>query len=263
MENLSTTQSQLLDIFNYIKPEFPKNCIFNISPSQIGNFFAYPKIWYEDNLTNNEPSFKGNTSSVLGSICHYIYRTYMEGYKPTREDINNALEAYNKQNQALELNVEAIKQDWPLVVTEVMNSYVVPNSQRGRIKVEEPVIAHIKNGIYVGGTYDRLEGDCIVDYKTVSVKPNEQSIPFNYKIQTLAYAYALRVNGYEVNRIRIVYGVRPTKTIPARCIVVTENIDFEAEKLINNTLQLIADTVITVKENPELIYLLFKSMDLK
>ena len=117
--------------------------------------------------------------------------------------------------------------------------------------------------IYIAGSFDRLEGDCVTDYKTVGTKPNDITIPFNYRIQLLAYAYALRQTGHEVNRIRIVYGVKPTKTIPARCIVVTEQIDYVAEKLIEDTLKLMGESVLTVLENPSLTHIIFKSMDLK
>ena len=104
----------------------------------------------------------------------------------------------------------------------------------------------------------------VVDYKNVVTKPADNApIPFDYKIQLLAYAYILRQLGYEINRIRIVYGIRPTKTLPARCVVVTESIDFIADKLISDTLQLIAESVLMVKENPSLAYLIFKSMDFK
>ena len=103
----------------------------------------------------------------------------------------------------------------------------------------------------------------VVDYKNVGKLPNQDVIPFNYKIQLLAYAYIYRKKGFEVNNIRLVYGVKPTKTIPARCIVVTETIDYVAEKLISDTLKLIGESVLAVLENPSLTYLIFKSMDLK
>ena len=37
-------------IFDYEKPVFPNDCIFNISPSQIDKFFSYPSVWYRENL---------------------------------------------------------------------------------------------------------------------------------------------------------------------------------------------------------------------
>ena len=116
---------------------------------------------------------------------------------------------------------------------------------------------------YKDHTYIKPLDGVVVDFKTVSTKPNESVIPFGYKIQLLSYAYALRQQGYEINRIRLVYGVKPTKTIPARCIVVTEEIDYLADKLIDDTLKLIGESVLTVKNNPQLAYLIFKSMDLK
>ena len=129
--------------------------------------------------------------------------------------------------------------------------------------MEKKVVAKVMDGIYVAGTCDRIEGDCVVDFKTVASKPNELAIPFGYKIQLLAYAFALRRLGYEINRIRLVYGVKPTKKLSARCYVVTEEIDYMAEKLVNDTLRLIGESVIAVRQHPELAYLIFKSMDLK
>ena len=108
-----------------------------------------------------------------------------------------------------------------------------------------------------------IEDDMIVDFKTVGKKPDENLIPWGYKIQLLAYAYAFRKQGYNINRIRLVYGVKPTKTIPARCITVTELITPEHEKMIQDTLQLITESVIICRNNPELVYLIFKSMELK
>lgn len=104
----------------------------------------------------------------------------------------------------------------------------------------------------------------VTDYKTVSTKPcNLDTIPFDYKIQLLAYAYALGRNKKFIDRIRVVYGVKPTKTLPARTFVVTEQISFEDTQLISDTLNLITDTILKVKQQPELTYLLFKSMSLK
>ena len=120
--------------------------------------------------------------------------------------------------------------------------------------------------MYLSGTCDRIERkqNLVVDFKTVGKKPNELVIPFNYKIQLLAYAYMLKkCNVMEPTRIRIVYGVKPQKTIPARCIVVEELITNEYWQLIENTLQLIVDTIKYIRRNPDSVYIIFKSMELK
>ena len=161
------------------------------------------------------------------------------------------------------VDVTQVKTDYPLVTAAVVNDYILA-SKANKVEAEKQIVGKVCNGIYVGGTCDRIEDDCVVDYKNVVTKPADNApIPFDYKIQLLAYAYILRQLGYEINRIRIVYGIRPTKTLPARCVVVTESIDFMADKLINDTLRLIAESVLAVKENPKLAYLIFKSMDFK
>lgn len=261
---MNSEMEKLPPIFRYTRPELPDDCIHNISPSQINNFFALPRVWYEDNMTDGEKAFQGNTATVTGTIAHHIYKSVTLGESITREEINKQLMEYVQLKPELDIDANQVMIDYPLVTGEVVNNYILPNDKKGGVlKVEEQIVAKVMPGIYVGGTYDRLEGDCIVDYKNVGTKPNENVIPFCYKIQLLAYAFALKQAGHEVNRIRLVYGVKPTKTIPARCIVVTETIDYVAEKQISDALKLIGESVLTVLENPSLTHLIFKSMDLK
>jgi len=103
----------------------------------------------------------------------------------------------------------------------------------------------------------------ITDYKNVSTKPKTDSIPFGYKIQMLAYAYADRERGINTDRIRLVYTVRPTKTLPVRVFVVNHMIQESDWILIENTLNLIAESVLAVRNDPSITHLVFKSMNLK
>ena len=264
LENIVDGVEEIPKLFRYTRPEVPKDCVFSISPSQIATFFDYPSIWYKEQVLGLRAVFLGNTATVTGTICHHIYKSVTEKATVTREDINKQLLVYNTMKPELALDVNQIMVDYPLVSSVVVNDYVIPHDTTGAIvKCEHNVVAKVSNGIYISGSTDRIEGDCIVDFKTVSQLPNRDKIPFSYKIQLLAYAYAARRMGFEINSIRIVYGVKPTKTIPARCVVVTEEIDFINNKLIDDTLQLIGETVLMAKENPSLVHLLFKSMDLK
>ena len=66
-------------------------------------------------------------------------------------------------------------------------------------------------------------GACIKkigDYKTTGKKPNIESIPWGYKTQLLSYAYSLRAEGITIDRIRLVWVVKSTKTLPVRLFVV-------------------------------------------
>lgn len=251
------------ELFDYQHAVVPEDCHTLISPSQLSKFFDYPKIWYLENLTGQKPEFQGNTSTVTGTICHHIYECVAQDKPVTREWINSQLTEYLAAVPNENVDPVQVMSTYPLVSAAVVNEYVIPHKDYSPILCEQQIVQKVDDGIYIAGTYDRLEGTVLCDFKTVSVKPNENTIPFHYKIQLLAYAYCLRKQGVEVDRIRIIYGVKPTKTLPARCIAVTEQIDEEAEKLIENTLQLVCDSIKKVKECPELAYLLFKSMDLK
>ena len=67
----------------------------------------------------------------------------------------------------------------------------------------------------------------------------------------------------EPTRIRIVYVVKPTKTIGIRVIPVTHVITKDDWLMIQQTLDLMAETMLLAESNPEYVHLLFKSMNLK
>ena len=84
-----------------------------------------------------------------------------------------------------------------------------------------------------------------------------------YKRQLMLYAYMFRHNGSLVDTVRIVYGVRPTKTLPARCFVVTEAITEQDWIDTQNYLKLVVETIKAVKEYPNLAHVIFKDYNLK
>ena len=252
-----------MSIFDYEHPERPKDCTYLISPSMISKFFDYPKSWYDEEYLGTEKSFHGNTSTVIGTICHHIYECVSLGKPVSRDEINNDLIQYMQEHPNPDVDITEVMDGYPKVAKEVVNTYLIPLGKLNNVKCEFPVVAKVDKGIYVGGTCDRLEGDIVCDYKTVNKMPNKIAIPFGYKIQLLSYAYGLKQQGVDVNYIRIIYGVKPTKTIDARCVVVTEQVDDTMWTLIDDTLKLIAETIHTVREHPEMAYLLFKSYEIK
>jgi hypothetical protein len=128
---------------------------------------------------------------------------------------------------------------------------------------EESLIVPIKEGIYMAGTCDNRTGNTVVDYKNVGQKPGD-TIPWGYYIQLMAYAYMYKKQqNLPIDKIRLVYTVRPTKTLPVRVFVVTQQIGERDFQVIEDVLTLISDTVLLSIENPALNYLLFKSMQLK
>jgi hypothetical protein len=169
-------------------------------------------------------------------------------------------EEINKLSKYPDVDINEVKSLYRPMCEAVVNEYLLKNMPD---KVEYPIYTEVKDGIYVGGSIDNVTGSMIVDWKHIGTKPNTMAIPFHYKIQLLAYAYAMNRNNHFIDRIRIVYCVKPTKTLPIRVITVTEEIGHKDWELINETLELMADTILLARKQPELVYLLFKSMKLK
>lgn len=120
----------------------------------------------------------------------------------------------------------------------------------------------ILNGYAKNCKKTQTQPGTIVDYKTSSTKPSD-IMPFGYKIQLLSYAWALRQSGTKINRIRLVYVTRPTKTLPERLFVINHMITDSDWKLVEDTLHLIAESVQAIKDYPHLKHLIFKSMSIK
>lgn len=243
-------------IFDHVKVPLPGDCTFKISPSAISKFFEYPVIWYKEQVLQ-EVQFKGNTASVLGSIIHGIAECYATDKPVSREMIEPYL---TKHKFNTDVNINEIRDLYPDMSAALINEYIRHNKPT---EVEQSLCCQIKDGIYLAGTFDNLTGTTIVDYKNVTMKPNTDKIPWNYYIQLMAYAWMLRQTGKTVDRIRLVYTVRPTKTLPIRVFVVTQVITETDYQSITDVLTLISETVLLIKSNPELTHLLFKSMALK
>lgn len=259
--------------FEYTDIQIPGST-FRISPSQIGKFFSAPSIWYKDQVLG-EKQFTGNTSTVLGTIVHALAESYAKGEPTSREEVEAFLMSQVKTRSVTDdpLDLDLIREMYPMLSSMLINDYIAQNKPT---QVEYQTYAEILPGIHVGGSVDnrtdtfsskgeRVSGT-IVDYKNVATAPtggNNGTIPFDYKIQLLAYAYCDRTQGILTDRLRLVYTVRPTKTLPARLFVVNHMITDDDWELIENTLMLIAETIQVSRSSPELTHLLFKSMKLK
>lgn len=242
--------------FDYTVVELPEDCKFKISPSSISKFFEFPVVWYKDQVLKDQ-QFTGNTGSVLGSIIHGLAESYAKGLPTSKELVEDYLLGYRMHP---DVNCAEIRELYPDMAKILINDYIRHNKPTS---VEESLVSHVKEGIYLAGTCDNLTNTMVVDYKNVATKPSE-TIPWNYYIQLMAYAYMYKKEkGVDVDRIRLVYTVRPTKTLPVRQFVVTKTIDATDYQNIENVLTIIADTMLLSFAQPELNYILFKSMQLK
>ena len=253
--------------FDYNEVTLPEDAKFKISPSSISKFFDLPSVWYEEHIKDNR-EFIGSSATVLGTVIHALAESYALGEPHSKVECDNFIDKMTLEIPELDdvhattgiRGADTVKELYPEMAKVLINEYIRMNTPT---EVEEEVFAHIENGVYVGGTCDNRTGSTVVDYKNVSVKPKTDKIPFGYLIQMLAYAYAYRAQGVEIDRVRLVYTVRPTKTLGIRLFEVNHIISEDDWKMIENTLELIADTVQLHWAKPELDYIVFKSMRLK
>ena len=243
-------------VFDYVDIELPENGIFKISPSGISKFFEMPIVWYKEQVLG-EVQFKGSTATVLGSVIHGLAEQYSKGEQSSRDEVETYLKKHMFNS---DVNVAEVRGLYPDMASALINEYVKHNKPT---ETERSLICEFKDGVYLAGTFDNRTKDILVDYKNVSTKPKTDKIPWNYYIQLMAYAWLLKQEGTEINKIRLVYTVRPTKTLGVRVFKVTQVITERDYQAVEDVLQLISDTILLSKSNPELNYLLFKSMELK
>jgi hypothetical protein len=147
------------------------------------------------------------------------------------------------------------------------------------VATEDFLLHKLLDEVYVGGTFDAITSSAptdtwedvkagkhigqltVRDYKTASSKPSTFS--YAYTLQAYTYAYMLHQQGIKINRVELCYVVQPTKTLPIRYFNFTKQFDDQAYNFIEGILKLIAESVQTFKDWPDMQYLLASDYRLK
>jgi hypothetical protein len=196
---------------------------------------------------------------------------YGSNQKVDKEQINLYIDNFESNE---DVDCQYVRDTYKSMAEVLINDYVRYNMPT---EVEPFVKYEMYPGYFPSGSIDNITGDCIVDYKTYNSKIKPKTITVNYKYQLLIYAYICRMNGIDINRIRLVYINRPIdgryisektgkqcgKIHPPEVTVLTEQITDEDIQFIESLLRLCIETVQTAKANPNLVYLLFKDYRLK
>lgn len=259
---------------DYQSAAVPEDCKFKISPSGFSDFISAPHRWYRSQVSKVEV-FEGNTSSVIGTIVHYIAETVAQNKTPQKDMIE---EYIVKMSKLPDVDGDVVRDNFPMMAEMLINEYVWPNKSN-YLSVETQHCAKIAEGVYAAGTLDVLEGvesDCMItDYKTYNSKTKPKTIPANYKYQLLVYAHMLMLNGYSPTRIRLVYVSRnidgglsektgkPLKSYPPEVTVLTELITQEDMDFIKSCLDLCVDTLAAGEAHPELLHVMWHDPRLK
>lgn len=253
-------------LLDYVSSPMPKEGVFKISPSAFPKFIDRPYIWYREQVLK-EDVFTYNTASVLGTIVHYCAEKVAKNEEVDTDEIERYISKWTPNE---DYDPDIVRAQYINMAERLVNDYVLG---RNFLEVEKQLHCHLKNGFYIAGTLDALEGiktDCLLDdYKSYSSKTKPKAIPANYRYQLLTYAYMLKKNGYDVTRIRLIYINRhiegeisektgkQMKSYPPEVTILTENISQEDLDFIESMLMLCVDSVIAGQEHPELLHVIF------
>ena len=268
---------------------------FGISPSNLIKFFDKPHEWYRTQVLGEQDPFTGSTATVLGTCVHFIAEEYTKTRSVDKSEIYKYLYKmcvlgidkqpdFSNEDESIEFletyanNPEIDARHILSKYKEMGNALIKYLQQDVPFESESLVSAEVTPGFHVSGSCDALVGSkqatTIVDYKTTSGTPKD-SIPYNYKLQLLSYAYIYRSMGYNVDRLRIVWITQPDtnrysektgkrlKDYPCQIVPVTYVITEEDWNFISSILSLVAESVAYVQQHPETAYLIFKDYRLK
>ena len=252
--------------FEYNNGEDVTNGAFRISASQLSKFFDRTSEWYHENLLGAE-GFTGNTATNLGTVVHAGIESYvLEGFANYA-----AIEEYLSSITDPEIDVGYIRNQYPYMIEAVI-PYVQDHMPT---EVEKFVFHEILPGIGAGGSIDALRGDTIMDWKTTSSKTPPTRFSRNYWFQQMTYAWVLKQQGIDIRFLKLVYITqnetgrvsektgKTLKDYPSEYSVVTEEVTQDGLDLIESCLQIVAESVQTFRDKPELRHLLAQDGRLK
>jgi RecB family exonuclease len=259
---------------DYVSAEVPEGCKVKISPSSFGTFIERPWMWYRQQVLGLD-KFEYSTSSVIGTIVHYVAEQVALGNEVSETHIEEYIEKHEENENYCK---DTVSSNWYAMAAELVNTYTLPN-KRNILEVEKQVSAQLVDGVFPAGTLDLLEGtmeDCmLVDYKTYNSKTKPKAITSVYKYQLLTYVWILRRLGYNVTRIRLVYVNRnidgglsektgkPLKSYPPEVTELTEIVTEEDLEFIKSQLVLCAETLDATEKHPELTHVIWHDGRLK
>lgn len=253
---------------DYVSTPAPDHCTLKISPSSFGKFIEKPWVWFRQ-VVQGIDKFEYSTSSVIGTVVHYVAECVGSDQEVNKKHIENYIEKHEENDNYCKATVRL---QWLPMATVLVNDYVLPNKDNF-LATELPIFAELVKGIFPAGTLDLLEGtkeDCMLtDYKTYHSKTKPKAISSLYRYQLCVYVWILRKLGYNVSRIRLVFinrnidgGVsektgKALKSYAPEVTVLTESVNPDDMIFVEGQLKLCAETLEASGKYPELRHIIW------
>lgn len=242
---------------------------FRISASQLSKFFDSTSAWYREHLLG-ESGFEGSTASHLGNCIHAAAAMHFHKL-PTD---HSAIKEYIRSISTPDVDKSLIYEQYPPMVDALTAQFLSTT----RITESETFLwQDILPGIGVGGSADAYDSHLgiIYDFKSTSSKTPPTSFSRAYWFQLMTYAWLYTKLGKPANYIELVYVTRhetgrisettgkPLKDYPSTVHRIREVVTPDNLALIESCIHLIAESVQTWQQRPELRYLLAQDYRLK
>ena len=226
-----------------------------ISPSGASKFITSPYEW-RVNVLDSKATFFGNEATVIGSLVHH----YIDLYRKNSLTSDGKIPSVDRDaivSTTTDLDIKTIYSDYPKMCEAVKEHYldIYPTDVLTE-KYFELELTDKK--VLVAGTVDELdlENKVLTDFKTCSKAPKDETSVSAYIYQLSVY-YALmeKLEGIKIDKFRIVFIQRPTKTIGSRIYIAEWDSNLELGKdLLNNILQ----TIDIVDNQPNMKDIIFR-----
>jgi hypothetical protein len=238
-----------------------------ISPSRLSRFFDDTSNWYRETLLGEDPVFQGSTASHLGTVVHGMGEMYVK----TGEMDHSLAEEYIDSIGDPEVNKDYIRMQYPVMAQALVTQFLSQVTGEA-----EPFLFYeVIPGVGVGGSIDLLRPTEIVDYKTTGALSAPNKIPRAYWFQQMAYVWLARKRGMDIKSFRIVYITtnitgrvsestgKALKDYPTTVTSLVHEVTSSDLEIIDSVTKLVAHSVKSFKEKPELQFLLAQDFRLK
>lgn len=225
-----------------------------ISPSGAKNFVTNKHEW-SVNVLDGKPTFFGNEASTLGSVVHRYIEMFREGSLNAdgtmpKDELDHIVATTTN------IDTKGIYADYKDMCKAVKEIYLdkYPTDVLSE-KYFELELTDRK--VLVAGTVDELDlnNKIICDFKTCSKPVKDQTAFIGYLYQlSVYYALMKATDNIEIDKFRIVFIQRPTKTIGSRIYIA------ECDSVLDLGQDLLNDIIKTIDlcdSNPELKDIIF------
>jgi hypothetical protein len=234
-------------INSHISKEDGRVCI---SPSSIGTWFNDSAAWYKHQVLKQN-SFHGNTSTYIGSICHWKANCLTTGKEFREDDVEAFLDEAKFNPEVDPSVVRSEYQEMNEQMTNYLSSYPLDTSEIYMEKI-------LNDKVKVGGTADGFRQTSVVDFKTCKAFPYNGIKPDHF-YQALMYAWLRKeTTGQVIDKVEILYLKRPNSKSKASYSSYEREI-LESDWLyIENLIKNINEAVLLSIKDPKLVPILFR-----